>query len=66
MEHSIGTIYKGILEHLLNFKCASGGRTAVCNHHLGFSFGKGSFSRGSLGGGGVHSRTHFDLRRYME
>ena len=40
MEHSIETIHKGTLEHLLNFKCTSGGRTTVCNHLLGDFFGK--------------------------
>ena len=32
MEHSIGTIHKATLEHLLNFKRTSDGGTTVCDH----------------------------------
>ena len=36
MKHSIRTIHKTTLEHLLNFKRSSSGGTTVCDHLLGF------------------------------
>ena len=38
-QHSIRTIHKTTLEHLLNFKCTIDSRAMISNHHLGFLFG---------------------------
>ena len=49
MEHSIRTIHKATLEHLLNFKRISDGGTTVCKQLLGFCFGRRDFEVAIVG-----------------